>query len=136
MAKKKYIETPEKMWELFQEYAKYTKDNPKKVIDFKGSDVQTVYYEKEIPLTMVGFENYVFKKDMITQIHHYFANRDDRYSEYVLICSRIRGEIKADQIEGGMAGVYNASITQRLNNLTEKTENTIKVGTDIEETYD
>jgi hypothetical protein len=70
MAKKKYIESPEKMWQLFLEY---------------GVEVS-------------------------------------RYGDYVSICTRIRKNIRQDQIEGGMTGIYNTSITQRLNNLTEKHE--------------
>jgi hypothetical protein len=31
--------------------------------------------------------------------------------------------IRNDQIDGGMVGQYNSSITQRLNGLVEKTEN-------------
>jgi hypothetical protein len=46
----------------------------------------------------------------------------DRYGDYVSICTRIRKNIRQDQIEGGMTGIYNTSITQRLNNLTEKHE--------------
>ena len=34
----------------------------------------------------------------------------------------IKKAIRRDQIEGGMVGQYNPSITQRLNNLTEKTD--------------
>jgi hypothetical protein len=45
----------------------------------------------------------------------------------VVICSHIREEIRENQILGGMIGVYNPSITQRLNGLTDKTENTHKV---------
>jgi hypothetical protein len=41
------------------------------------------------------------------------------------ICSYIKREIRTDQINGGMVGQYNASITQRLNGLTEKTETTV-----------
>ncbi len=44
------------------------------------------------------------------------------YGDYVGICRTIKEEIRADQIDGGMAGIYNPSITQRLNNLTEKKE--------------
>ena len=33
--------------------------------------------------------------------------------------------MRQDQIEGGMAGMYNPSITQRLNSLVEKTQTTI-----------
>ena len=32
-------------------------------------------------------------------------------------------DIRNNQIEGGMAGIYNPSITQRLNGLVERTEN-------------
>jgi hypothetical protein len=35
---------------------------------------------------------------------------------------RILDEIRNDQIEGGSVGQYNASITQRLNGLTDKQE--------------
>jgi DNA polymerase II small subunit/DNA polymerase delta subunit B len=51
-------------------------------------------------------------------------NRDKRYLEFTAICSRIRKEIREDQITGGMVGQYNASITQRLNNLKEQVEQT------------
>ena len=35
-------------------------------------------------------------------------------------------EIRQDQIEGGMSGIYNPSITQRLNGLTDKSEVMVK----------
>jgi len=57
-------------------------------------------------------------------LDQYFANREERYSEYVSICTRIKKAIKQDQIEGGMVGQYNASITQRLNGLTERVDQT------------
>ena len=69
---------------------------------------------------MVGFENFVFSKGVISTLAHYFSNLDDRYKDYVPICSRIRGEIRQDQIDGGMAGIFNPSITQRLNNLVDR----------------
>ena len=69
---------------------------------------------------MVGFENFVFREGLNTELSHYFSNKDDRYSDYVAICTRIRGEIREDQIGGGMVGIYNASITQRLNNLVDR----------------
>jgi hypothetical protein len=55
-------------------------------------------------------------------VQDYFANTDGRYSEYATICSRIEEAIRMDQIEGGMVGQYNASITQRINALKEHTD--------------
>ena len=62
MAKKKYIETPDKMWQLFLEYAAHTKDHPITVKDFIGPKAITVHRELQKPLTMEGFENYVAMK--------------------------------------------------------------------------
>ena len=124
MAKHKYIETPEKMWELFEAYKKDVKNNPRHVYDYVGRDGEQVMKPLERPLTMEGFELYVADIDrMPNDLSYYFANTDNKYAEYSAICSRIKKAIRRDQIEGGMVGQYNASITQRLNGLAEKTQN-------------
>lgn len=116
----KYIETPERMWELFCAYKKATKEDPFLEHDFVGKDGDPVHRERERCLTMEGFELYVAEQDLNTELSHYFSNKDDRYKEYVAVCSRVKKSIRKDQIEGGMAGIYNPSITQRLNGLVEK----------------
>lgn len=120
MAKPKYIESPGQLWQIFQDYKNKTKISPFLQHDFVGKDGESVYRKKERCLTMDGFECYCLENE--SDVHHYFDNTDNRYEDYRTICSRIRKEIRKDQIEGGMAGVYNPSITQRLNGLTEKTE--------------
>jgi len=120
----KAIPTPENLWELFIEYREHVKNNPILIKDWVGKDAVMVEREKERPLTMEGFENYLFEQEIIGDLSHYFCNLDGRYSSYVAICSRIRNIIRQDHIEGGMAGIYNTSITQRLNNIVEKVENT------------
>jgi hypothetical protein len=118
MGKRKYIETPVKMWELFLEYKKEVKDNPTLVQDYVGKDAEMVYREKERPLIDKGFFNFCRRK--IGCVRQYFENQDGRYSNYIRICSRIKRNIHDDQITGGMTGIYNPSITQRLNNLTDR----------------
>jgi hypothetical protein len=124
MAKPKYIETPEKMWEYFLEYKKDIKEKPILVKDWVGKDGFQVNREKEKPLTIDGFECWCYDKGIIGDLSQYFANTEQRYTDYQTICSRIRKAVRTDQIEGGMAGIYNPSITQRLNGLTEKVEQT------------
>jgi hypothetical protein len=122
----KNIETPEKMWEYFDEYKKNIKDNPIMVKDWVGKDADEVHKPKEKPLTFIGFQNYLDDQNIITDVTDYFENKDNRYSGYVRICSRIMRNIKQDQIEGGMVGIYNPSITQRLNGLTDNVDLTTK----------
>lgn len=126
MGKHKYIETPEKMWELFEAYKAQTKSNPILVQDFVGKDGDEVNRKKERPLTIDGFECWCYDNDIISNLSNYFANSDNKYSEYSTICSRIRKAVRTDQIEGGMSGIYNPSITQRLNGLTDKSEVMVK----------
>lgn len=118
MGKHKYIETPEKMYELFLAYKKEVKDNPRKKHTFVGKDGNSEYELLERPLTIEGFKCYCY--DLIGCVEQYFKNQDNLYTEYIPICSRIKENIRRDQIEGGMVGQYNPSITQRLNGLTDK----------------
>ena len=126
MPKHKYIETPEKMWQLFCDYEKEVKSNPRIKVEYVGKDGDRVNTPLERPLTMEGFECYVMDNTRITypDLSEYFDGKNESYKDYFHICSRIHRKIRRDQIEGGMVGQYNASITQRLNNLKESTENT------------
>lgn len=121
----KAIPTPELMWQYFTAYKEKVKSSPILVQDFVGKDAEEVERKKEKPLTMEGFYNYLDDNNIITDATDYFENKEGRYSDFIRICSRIRREIRQDQIEGGMAGIYNPSITQRLNGLTEKTQQEI-----------
>jgi hypothetical protein len=124
---KKYIESPEIMWELFEEYQAKVKANPFMVRDWVGGMAMQVERPKEKPLTYEGFSNYVFSKGILKDTDDYFGNTGGAYEEFSAICLRIKKIIREDQIAGGMAGMYNPSITQRLNNLVEKTQTDLKI---------
>lgn len=119
----KAIESPDILWSLFEDYKKHTKSNPRLINDYKGKDADEVWIKQEVPLTLERFECWVADLGIIGQLTHYFVNWEGRYDDFVTVCTRIKREIRADQIEGGMVGQYNPSITQRLNGLVEKTEN-------------
>lgn len=137
MGKRKYIETPEKMWEYFLAYKVEIKSNPINIVEQKkGNTIIPKNFDGDLgkalnpiislpmqrPLTLEGFENWCADNEIIEDLSHYFCNLDNRYSDYIAICSRIRRTIRQDQIEGGMVGIYNPSITQRLNGLADKKE--------------
>jgi len=124
MGRKKYIETPEIMWEHFQEYRKETKSRKRIIQKATGRGVMN--QEMEIPLTIEGFSNWLFENNITSNLHDYLANTRGAYDNFSSICKRIREIVRQDQIEGGMCGQYNPSITQRLNNLVDKQETVIK----------
>lgn len=126
----KMIPTGDDMWQLFMCYKTWAKSNPKLVKDWVGKDADEVFREKERCLSLEEFEDWVADNGGPWSLEHYFANTDNRYQDFITVCARIRRSVRADQITGGMAGIYNASITQRLNNLVERTENNNKITLD------
>lgn len=124
MAKHKYIETPEKMWEHFQNYIADSKEKESEwlKVQYVGKEGERKTDNLKIPLTFEGFKRFCWDEN-IGCIEQYFKNQDGLYEDYIPICSRIKNYIRENQIVGGMLNVFNPSITQRLNNLVEKTEN-------------
>jgi hypothetical protein len=120
----KNVQSEEQMYEMFKAYKSHVKENPryKYVMNQRSGDM--IAEPLECPLTLEGFEIYVLNKFGF-HVEQYFKNQDKLYQDFIPICTHIRKEIRRDQIEGGMVGQYNASITQRLNGLTEKVESTI-----------
>jgi hypothetical protein len=122
--------TEEEFEALFIEWQQFIENNPIKKQVFVGKDGRHDYELIPRPYTLEGFQN--FAEEKIGCVHQYFENRDKRYSTYVDICTRIKRVIRQNQIENGLAGLYNPSITQRLNGLTEKSDITTN-GKDINE---
>lgn len=118
------FKTPAELEKAWIEYKEDLKEQSKswEKIQYVGKDGSKRTDYPKLPLTMAGFE--VFCYNRYGTVKHYFDNKEGYYEDFGGICSRIRTEIRADQINGGMLGFYNPSITQRLNGLTEKVENT------------
>jgi hypothetical protein len=118
--KPKFIETPEKLMQIFEEYKAYCLANPRIKWVLSQKTAEMVAEPLRIPLTNEGFE--IFCYNNYSDVHNYFDNADGRYSAYKTVCSHIKKEIRNDQITGGMVGQFNPSITQRLNALKEHTD--------------
>ena len=89
-------------------------------IQYVGKDGNRMTDSYKLPLVQEGFYVFCYKNYGI--VKEYFLNRDGYYDDFHTICSHIKEEIRANQITGGLLGIYNPSITQRLNSLVEKTE--------------
>lgn len=128
----KTIKTPKQLWSLFFAYKTAIKKKPRHRFVLSQRTGKMVKEKLETPLTKEGFYNYVANQGIIVTLKDYFSDRDERYTEFVPICTRIREEIRQDQIEGGMVGQYNASLTARINGLADKTEVTGENGGPIQ----
>ena len=121
---------PKEIYDAFTKYKEYlileAANWPK--VQYVGKDGKRVTDNPVLPFTMDGFE--VFCYDRYGRIDQYFDNREGYYVDFLSICSRIRMEIRDNQITGGMLSQFNPSITQRLNNLKETIEQTNNIKLD------
>ena len=112
---------PSEMWQDFQDYKTFIKANPRTKREYVGRDGKEKDTPLMTPLTLEGLINFVWdKRDFC--MRDYLYSKDERYEPFSNICTRVKENIRQDQIEGGMVGQYNASITQRLNGLSDKQE--------------
>jgi hypothetical protein len=115
------IDKPETLWEFFNEYRKWCKSTPRVVTEFHGKDGNERIKPLERPLTHEGFLNWVWENKG-NDINAYYYQISESYAPFLSIVTRIKMTIKQDQIEGGVVGQYNSTITARLNGLVEKVE--------------
>lgn len=112
--------TPEEVEAIWLEYKadlKVQAENWPKV-QYVGKEGQRMVDYPVLPYTLEGFERFCYEKQGC--IEQYFKNQDNSYTEFLPVCTRIRKEIREQQITGGLLNAFNPSITQRLNGLAEK----------------
>jgi hypothetical protein len=121
----KYIQTPEKLWELFETYKTITlKDK----ITLPQSHVKlgVVYLDYYPPLTEQDFERWLANEGVISVIRDYFTNRDNRYDDYVTIISRIKNEIYAHNFKYASIGAFKENLIARQLGLTDSQKMDLK----------
>jgi len=108
----------EQAWKLYKESLEKQEEWFK--VQYVGKEGERVTDAFKLPYTFDGFE--VFCYENYGCVEQYFKNAGGLYNDFIPLCSHIKKEIRSNQITGGLLGVYNPSITQRLNNLVEKVE--------------
>jgi hypothetical protein len=117
------LSSPEEFWDLFERYVEWTKLNPVIKRELSGRTGQVVEIPIDRPLTIDGFLSFCWGR--VGNVEHYLLNTNGAYSDFLSISIRIKSEIRDNQVSGGVAGLYNANLTARLNGLTEKVQNEI-----------
>lgn len=118
----KSVEELQKAWKGYKE--NLNEQNKEWLnIQYVGRDGERRADPMKVPMTLEGFKRYC--REHYGEVEQYFTNQDGYYEDFIGICRAIKEEIRENQIIGGMLGVYNPSITQRLNGLTDKQEHTI-----------
>lgn len=121
------FKTPEALYYAFEKYKAGLKEEAQEwtKVQYVGKDGDRVEDKLKVPYTFEGFKRYCRKHH--GEVEQYFINPNGIYDEFISICRAIKDEIRENQIIGGLLNMYNPSITQRLNGLTEKSDVTVSV---------
>lgn len=122
----KQFKSPEEYKKVFEEYKKSVKGTPKLKHTFVGKDGNAAHEERERPITWDGFEVYTMQMgyNESADLSEYCNSDNPSYSDFLPLSRAFKKECRADNIDGGMTGIYNAQLTANINGITSKTENT------------
>lgn len=119
----KNIESPERLWELACDYFTYCDENPIYTLDFRGKDATKVHFPHPMPYTWDGLDDYLFKNEIIVALDDYKANRNDSYTVFSNIITRIDKIMRNQKFSGAAVGIFKENIIARDLGMADKTNN-------------
>jgi hypothetical protein len=122
MAKHKYIESPDKLWELFEAYKKQEQESPMYKVEYVGKDGERVNTPLQVPVTFEGFELYLADLNIIQDLGDYSSNKDGRYDEYATIITRIQKNCFVQNYKGAAVGLFNANLIKAKLGIADRKE--------------
>ena len=118
----KKIKTPEILWELFEQYVKHEAEHPMYKVEYVGKEGRVERTPLETPITFMGFECWLWDNDYINNLSDYQKNKDDRYTEFAPIITRITQNCFVHNFKGASVGLFNANIIARKLGLKDTQE--------------
>ncbi len=118
----KAIDSPEELKQAATDYFEYCEKNPifeQKAFSVQGEVVDHPM-EKPVPFTLQGFYSFAG----ITQSTF---ERLCELDEFRGMCSSIRNAITGQKVEGAIVGLFNATLTQRIEGISDKVESAATV---------
>lgn len=120
---RKFIGSPEEMWELFESYREKIKSEPYKEQNWVGKEGREVEKKQMKFPTWMGFEGYLADLNKLQRLRDYKTNKDGRYNKYAPVIARIDAVCKGETVTGAISGVANHNLVARIFGISEKTEN-------------
>lgn len=130
---------PAKLWDAAVEYFEATDKRTWNEQNWVGKDGDEVIKYHPTPYTLTGFCVFL---GVNTQYFNNFKESETfkNNPDFSVVYTRIRNIIETQQVEGAMTGFFNASLTARLNGLTDKQDVKLEGGINItweeEKTYE
>lgn len=117
----KYIESPEELWALFEEFLLWQEMNPYEKKEWVGKDGDEVTREIQRFPTWAGFEGWLARQGKIQKLDDYESNKGNRYKEYAAIVTCIKKICNGECLTAAVSGVAKENLVARITGLADKT---------------
>jgi hypothetical protein len=118
----KYIESPERLKELFKEYVQHERDNPMYKTEYVGKDGRIEKTPMLTPITFEGFEDYLAEREIINDLGDYSKNKENRYTEYAPIIAYIRNHCFVYNFKGAAVKLFDPNLIARKLGIKDGTD--------------
>jgi hypothetical protein len=116
------FETPQELWEQFENYKIDILLNPILIQKWVGKDAKEVKEKHYEPPTWKGFEAYLFSEGMAVNLDRYRRNVDRAYEDFIGIIRAIGADMYRRKFFGASVGIYQHNIIARELGLAEVQE--------------
>lgn len=117
---------PQEIYKYFLDYKQYNIDNPTITKHYNVKTDSTGEVEHTPPLTMKGFNVYLYTRDICKNIYDYVNNAQNRYTKFTSIIRVIKDEMFVQKFAGASVGEYQHNIIARETGLVDKQEMEVK----------
>jgi len=116
------FETPEILWQHYQDYRLDILMNPIYVKKWVGKDAKEVKEAHFEPPTWRGFEAYLFEEGIAVNLDRYRRNVEGAYEDFIGIVRAIGADMFRKKFFGASIGIYQHNIIARELGLADVQE--------------
>ena len=118
----KIFKDPAEIWDWYEKYKQDILENPIIVKKWVGKDAKEVEEKHYKPPTWKGFEAFLFRSKVCSDLDQYRHNLNGAYSEFSAIIRAIGSEMFDRKYSGAAVGIYQHNIIARELGLADATE--------------
>ncbi len=118
----KKLANPEALYKYYIQYMTDINQNAIHVKDWVGKDADEIYKQHFRPPTWKGFEAFLFRMGVLTNLDRYRKNENGSYSEFSDICRAIENDLFDIKFTGASLNLWDSRIIAKELHLAEAIE--------------
>lgn len=118
----KKLENPRALYKWYCKYMQDINNHAIHVKDWVGKDAKAIYKQHFRPPTWKGFEAFLFRNGVLTNLDEYRANKNGSYDDFSDICRALENDLFDIKFTGAALNLWDSRIIAKELHLAEAVE--------------